>query len=400
MSGWEMVALGQVLADAKSGFACGEAPPVGVFQFRMNNITTEGGLDFSKIRRVPANTRNIDSFLLEPGDVLFNATNSPELVGKSAFFSGYREPAVFSNHFLRLRPDNDRLDGRFLARWLNLQFQRRIFQGLCRQWVNQATVSRDALLALHLPLPPLDEQRRIAAILDQADALRAKRRTALALLDTLTQSIFMEMFGDPATNPKGWPQKTIGDIAAKYSDGPFGSNLKTSHYTSSGVRVIRLQNIGVGEFIDTDKAYVSERHFTRLSRHECMPGDVLIGTLGDPNLRACIQPSWLKVALNKADCVQLRPNTKIVNAHYVCALLNHPSTERMAQDLVLGQTRLRISMGRLRGLKIPVPPIGLQEEFANCIAAVETLKATHYAAIGEVDALFASLQHRAFHGEL
>src|SRR5215475_12026903 len=86
----------------------------------------------------------------------------------------------------------------------------------------------------------------------------------------------------------------------------FGSNLKTSHYRERGVRVIRLQNIGVGKFLDEDKAYISEEHFAALPRHHCFSGDVLIGTLGDPNLRACLQPKRIKRALNKADCILLR----------------------------------------------------------------------------------------------
>lgn len=161
MTAWPTVPLSDALAEAKSGFACGEESEDGVFQFRMNNVNTEGQFDFSKKRRVPRETRNLDVYLVEPGDVLFNATNSPELVGKSAFFSGHEEPAVFSNHFLRLRPQSERLEGRFLARWLTLQFQRRIFQGMCHQWVNQPTVGRESLLALNIPLPPLGEQRRI-----------------------------------------------------------------------------------------------------------------------------------------------------------------------------------------------------------------------------------------------
>jgi type I restriction enzyme, S subunit len=193
-------------------------------------------------------------------------------------------------------------------------------------------------------------------VLDQAEALRAKRRAALAQLDSLTQSLFLDLFGDPSTNPKGWPCKPVGELASKFSDGPFGSNLKSEHYTETGVRVVRLQNIGVGVLLDDDAAYISERHFGELRKHECLPGDVLIGTLGDPNLRACIQPAWLRVALNKADCVQLRPDERVANATYICALLNQPATERMAQDLMYGQTRVRISMGRLLGLEVPVPP--------------------------------------------
>lgn len=179
MSGPAHAALGDVLVEARPGFACGDDVADGVFQFRMNNITTEGQIELSKRRRVPRDSRNIDRYLVELGDVLFNATNSPDLVGKTAYFAGLEEPAVFSNHFLRLRPDADRLDGRFLSRWLTLQFQRGRFKGMCRQWVNQATVNRDALLAMQIPLPPLPEQRRIAEILDKADALRTVSQPTL-----------------------------------------------------------------------------------------------------------------------------------------------------------------------------------------------------------------------------
>ncbi|MGH7870576.1 MAG: restriction endonuclease subunit S [Candidatus Dormibacteraceae bacterium] len=154
--------------------------------------------------------RNWESFQLRTGDVLFNATNSPELVGKSAFFEDCGEPTVYSNHFIRLRSDEKRLDSRFLARWLQLQFQSKVFQGMCRQWVNQATVGRDALLALKLPLPSVEEQRQVVAVLDQTEALRAKRREALARLDELTQSIYVEMFGDPTINPRKFAISKLG----------------------------------------------------------------------------------------------------------------------------------------------------------------------------------------------
>ncbi|MGQ0639961.1 MAG: restriction endonuclease subunit S [Gemmatimonadaceae bacterium] len=277
------------------------------------------------------------------------------------------------------------------------------FSGRLADCLTGATIKHltgQDLARYRLPLPPLREQLRIAEILDKANALRAMRRNALAKFDSLTQSIFLDMFGDPAVNPRGWPVRALGDVARKFSDGPFGSNLKSEHYTEGGVRVIRLQNIGVGEFLDEDAAYISEHHFAKLRKHECQPGDVLVGTLGDPNLRACIQPSWLPIAMNKADCVQIRPNELVANASYVCALLNNPATERLAQDLMHGQTRVRISMGRLRGLEVPVPPIALQREFSSRVATVEMAKEGQRASLAGIESLFASLQHCAFRGSL
>lgn len=251
-----------------------------------------------------------------------------------------------------------------------------------------------------LLLPPVQEQRRIAAILDVADDLRGKRRASLALLDTLTESIFLDMFGDPATNSRGFPSAALGDLASVFSDGPFGSNLKSSHYQPDGVRVVRLQNIGVGRFVDDDRAYISREHYEMLKKHTCLPGDVLVGTLGDPNLRACIQPPWLRIAINKADCVQVRPDPAKANSEFVAALLNLPSTGEMASSLVMGQTRSRISMGRLRTLRVPVPPLGLQQQFDERLSGARRAGERANSAATHMDDLFASLQHRAFRGEL
>ena len=253
---------------------------------------------------------------------------------------------------------------------------------------------------LQIPLPPLAEQKRIAGILDAADALRAKRREALAELDTLIQSTFLDMFGDPVINPMGWPPTSLSAISEALRDGPFGSNLKSSHYVENGVRVIRLQNIGVGEIRNDDVAFISEEHFASLPRNHCQPGDVIIGTMGDPNLRACIVPLALARALNKADCILMRVDMTKVDAIYVCWLLNNPSMVSMALRLVRGQTRGRISLGRLKKLQIHLPPIELQLRFAAIVKSVEQQKASQRAHLAELDTLFASLQSRAFRGDL
>lgn len=328
-----------------------------------------------------------------PGDVLYikdGATTGIAAVNRYAFeFSMLSSVALLRPKAAVLRPE-------FLCHWLNAPLvRRRILGGIAGVAIRRLTLTK--LKEIRVPLPPVPEQRRIAEILDKADGLRAKRRAALTQLDTLTQSIFLDMFGDPGSNPKGWPCKPLGALASKFSDGPFGSNLKSAHYTPTGIRVVRLQNIGVGEFVDDDAAYISEDHFLRLQKHECRPGDVLVGTLGEPNLRACIQPGWLRTALNKADCVQIRPDRGVATAAFICALLNQPATERMARRLMHGQTRVRISMGRLRNLLVPVPPLALQQTFSQHATATKNLADHLSKSKAQLSALFRSLQQCAFH---
>jgi len=261
-------------------------------------------------------------------------------------------------------------------------------------------LNRDDAYEKEIPLYSPSEQKCITAILKKADRLRRFRRYALELSGTYLQSVLLEMFGDPAKNPKHWQIRPLRSIALKFSDGPFGSNLKTEHYTSSGIRVIRLQNIGVGQLINDDKAYISEAHFATLDKHRCLPGDVIVGTLGDPNLRACNLPSFIPVALNKADCVQIRVNPKEATAEYICWLLNLPHTLFLATGMIHGQTRDRINMGRLAELEVPIPPLSLQQDFSHIVQGYNKLRTRQREAERQAEHLFHTLLHKAFQGQL
>jgi type I restriction enzyme S subunit len=288
---------------------------------------------------------------------------------------------------------------KFVAYWLSsLQATRKLISLASK--TAQPALSLTKLKEFPIPLIPFPIQKQIAAILEKADTVREKRRQANQLTEQFLRSSFLEMFGDPVTNPKRWEKKTLGEMSEKFSDGPFGSNLKTEHYTPSGIRVVRLQNIGVGEFIDEDRAYVSETHFQSILKHKCIPGDVLIGTLGDPNLRACILPAFIPIALNKADCIQMRPKKDVCTPEYACSLLNQPSTLAMAFGMIHGQTRARINMGRLRELVVPCPPVSQQAKFGTLVKVIETLRAKQKESEKELENLFNSLMQRAFAGEL
>ena len=334
---------------------------------------------------------------LRSGDLLI--ARMPDPLGRCCVFPGDSMPCVTVVDVCVIRPNQNRVDNRYLMHVINAPHGRR---GIARHMTGttRRRVSRKNLSKVEIPLPPLPEQKRIAGILDAADALRAKRREALAQLDTLLQSTFLDMFGDPVTNPLGWPATSLSAISEQLTDGPFGSNLKTTHYVERGVRVIRLQNIGVGELLNDDLAYISEGHFASLPRNHCRPDDVIIGTMGDPNLRACIVPTSLPRALNKADCILMRVDMTRADHNFVCWLLNNPSMVAMALQLVRGQTRGRISLGRLKELQIYLPPMDLQHRFTAIVESVERQKASQRAHLAELDTLFASLQSRAFRGDL
>jgi len=196
--GWRWVRLDSLVVEGQSGFACGERDPEGVIQLRMNNVDTRGNFVWDEFIRVPADEDTIRQYKLEPGDVLFNNTNSVELVGKSALFTGYSEPVVYSNHFTRLRMDRTQLLPDILVAWLNLQWYRGVFANICNRWVGQSAVKPDKLLALDFPLPPLAEQKRIAAILNEQMAAVERARNAaeeeLKTINALPSALLRKAF--------------------------------------------------------------------------------------------------------------------------------------------------------------------------------------------------------------
>jgi type I restriction enzyme, S subunit len=272
---------------------------------------------------------------------------------------------------------------------------------LLRQSCTGATIphiSKQFLDNIEIPLPPLDQQIRIATILDTADALRQKDKELLATYDELLKATFLDMFGDPKFENK-YHKTTLKDISIRFSDGPFGSNLKTEHYSTEGIQVVRLQNIGVNEYLGDDAKFVGIQHYQNvLKKYTCFSGDIVIATLGSPNLRACIIPQHIEKAINKADCVLCRVNPNIVNNIYVSHLINQPGFLSMAQLFMHGQTRIRISSGQLANMLISIPPLNLQNQFAQIVTNIESQKSLVKQNLQQSEELFNALVQKAFNG--
>ena len=167
---------------------------------------------------------------------------------------------------------------------------------------------------------------------------------------------------------KGWEWATLDDLAigSGITDGPFGSNLKSAHYTSDGPRVVRLQNIGDGRFND-EQAHISSEHYAQLVKHAVEPGDVLVASLGKVLPRACVAPSTLGPAIVKADCIRVRPSD-LVAGTYLMHALNSPSTRARVTESIKGVGRPRVNLGDLRALPLPIAPRSEQERI---VAAIE-----------------------------
>lgn len=383
------ISLGEIVSDARPGFASGEDTPDGIIQIRMNNVTTEGTFDWSKLRRVPA-PKGISELTVKPNDILLNATNSPDLVGKNAVFKEFSEPVTFSNHFIRLRLDERIADSRLISRWLTDQWQRGKFKSMCRQWVNQASLNKDQLLSLEIPFPPLSEQRRIAAILDQADDLRRKRREALEQIGRLREALFVSEFIEGGDYPKS----PLSKVCELITDGTH----YTPTYAEVGTIFLSAKNVTSKRIDWDDVKYIPESlHRELQKRVSPRMDDILLAKNGTTGVAALVDREvvfdiYVSLAL-------LRPGPKIIPS-YLLASLNSAVTASQFKGVLKGIGVPNLHLVDIRSAIIPIPPLEIQRAFSERLSDFDRLEHQHRAHLAKLDALFASLQHRAFRGEL
>ncbi|HEX7516308.1 MAG TPA: restriction endonuclease subunit S [Chthoniobacterales bacterium] len=204
--------------------------------------------------------------------------------------------------------------------------------------------------------------------------------------------------------PAGWTWATIEELASpeanSITDGPFGSNLKTVHYMDSGPRVIRLQNIGDGVYID-EEAHISQAHFERLQKHHIFAGDVVIAGFGENPPRSCVIPETLGPAIVKADCIRFRPHGSVL-PEYMNVALNSDPVRRRTKGLVHGVGRPRLNLGEIKSIVLPLPPLGEQTrivaEVERRLSVVEELEAVVSANLQRATRLRQSILQSAFRG--
>jgi type I restriction enzyme S subunit len=265
------------------------------------------------------------------------------------------------------------------------------------------TLNKDKLARIPIPVPPPSEQRRIAEVLDRAEALRAKRRAALAQLDTLTQSIFLDMFGDPSANPKGWRTAPLAEIAKRGSEGlkrgPFGGALKKEVFVNSGYKVFEQQH-AISKNCDAGRYFISGPKYMSMQAFAVKPGDFIVSCSGTVGRIFRLPPTAPSGVINQA-LLRIRIDETQVGPTFFEALFESVGFQR---SLLGGAHGSGIDnfppMERMRSIRIVVPPLPIQHEFARCVAAIGQLNATHEASLAQLDALFASLQYRAFRAEL
>ncbi|WP_024297758.1 restriction endonuclease subunit S [Methylomicrobium lacus] len=309
---------------------------------------------------------------------------------------------IGTTELVPMLPDPERLDRDYLAYYLK--------SNIFVNWVSSQTagakmprVSMNTFWEHEIPLPPLPEQKRIAAILDKADSLRRKNQQAIQLADKFLRAVFLDMFGDPVTNPKGFKPRLLKEF---YFDentgtkcGPFGSALKKEEYVESGIPVWNMDNINLsGKFIDKPNLWITEAKFEELEPYSIKPGDVIISRAGTVGKMGVVRSKHSKSIIS-TNLIRVRFGCELLPEYFV-SLMTYCKTRFGRLKTGPDGSFTHMNTGILDNLEFPYPPVSIQSDYLLVRnKLLDTLKKAGYSEKLSNDA-FGAISQKAFAGEL
>jgi type I restriction enzyme, S subunit len=315
------------------------------------------------------------------------------------------ELSLISPMYTVFSVDRAKVSAIYLERFLKSPRAISIYSGLGKGSVHRrAAISFERLAELSVPLPPLSEQHRIVAILDKAAALRAKRIEAIAKLDQLSQAVFLEMFGDPVVNPRGWRSASCEDLCRNGEDikcGPFGTQLAKAEYQADdGVPLWGIKHVNA-DFRQATHEFLTAQKAARLAQYSIEPGDLVMtrkGTVGN----CAIYPNDLPPGVMHSDLLRLRVDANVCNPIFLRdQLRTSPLVARQLEVMSSGAIMAGVNVSKLKKLKVLLPNVELQNEFAEVVKrGIESISSGWSQSAQIAQRLIHSLQHQAFAGTL
>lgn len=412
--GWLWSTLGEVCDRPQYGWTtkADRDNTDGLKLLRTTDITN-GPIDWVTVPSCTDEPENVGKYQLNRGDLVISRAGS---VGVSALIDRDPPPAVFASYLIRMRPVG--ADPRYVKWFMQSSaYWREIEEsaaGIALQNVNAKK-----LAAIRVPVAPPDEQQRIVEAIEEqlsrldagvASLQRAKRnlsRMRASILKAAVEGRLSRPQAAPGVVPDGWVTASPEDLAAPVSNalaiGPFGSNLKVSDYTSSGVPLVFVRNIRRRRFDGDDMKYVTPEKAAELHPHEVLPGDLLITKMGDPPGDAAVY-SGTGPAIITADCIKLRPRDG-VDVRYLDISFNSPVIRSQILGITRGVAQKKVSLGRFRNeVRVPLPPppeqAAIVAEVERRLSVLEAMESTLSFSLARAESLRRSTLREAFSGRL
>jgi type I restriction enzyme S subunit len=404
VNGWPTHSLAEV-ADIASGVAKGrrlEGETVTVPYLRVANVQA-GRLDLSEIKEIEVLAGEVAKYRLQDGDILMTEGGDRDKLGRGTVWRGQIDPCIHQNHVFRVRPSPGRLSPEFLNFYMQTPVARAYFLRCAKQTTGIASINRTQLSALPVPVPPLEEQRQIAAILDKADSIRLKRQEFLHDLNDLNQATFVELFGNPVRNERGWPRLRLDQVLQAIDSG-WSPNCLDRRAEPGEWAVLKLGAVTYCRYRPEENKALPPELDPPLEL-EVKQGDLLMTRKNTYDLVAACAYVWdTPRRLLLSDLIfrlRLQQDAPLL-PEYLWGLFTHPAKRRTIQSIAGGTagSMPNISKGRLLAQEIEIPPFPKQHQYARLMHSVYQRERQAQEAVRETESLFGSLIHRAFRGDL
>lgn len=413
--GWRWVRLEEILQDIQSGFAFGKKKITNgdLLHIRPFNIGIDGELNLAQKVYIPSTSIEKSLAQLESGDVLFNNTNSVELVGKTALV---REPlcAAWSNHVTRLRADLSQCEPGWLAFSLRVLWIQGFFARNCNKWIGQAGFNIDAIKATEIPLPPLPEQRRIVArieeLMGRIREARRLREEARRDAECLWQAVLAETFPRPGAElPESWRWVRLGDVAKLFS-GTWGDEITESRNPETVcAKVIRVSDIKESLTIDYDRAPLRAVKKREAERYRLTEGDLVVVKSSGSQAkvisgRAALFTVNTEHYIPSNFTFAVRPYQGVVSPVFLWYWLNSGYVRALIAKRVSTFTYPNLKKADYESVSVPLPPLPEQRRIVTHLEALQerirALKEAQAQTEVELRRLEQAVLEKAFRGEL
>ncbi len=331
-------------------------------------------------------------YVLQDGDILMSHINSETHLGKVARYEKYEgETIIHGMNLLCLRPNKNLVDSRYAFYYLSSEAFLHQIPRITKKSVNQASFNVAALKELTFPISSMEVQQTVADILDKANELIALRKEQLAKLDELVKARFVELFGDPISNPHGFDKVDLSELA-DIKIGPFGSLLHKEDYIEGGYALLNPSHIIDGKIAPDSKLTVSREKYEELSAYRLKAGDVVMGRRGEMG-RCAVVPCDGYLCGTGSLLIRTKGD---VTADYIQKIISFPSFKKAIEDMAVGQTMPNLNVPIVSSFQIIKPPIEVQHSYYAFVEQTDKSKVVVQKALDEVQLLFDSLMQKYF----
>lgn len=401
---WPMVKLGDLSEYIRNGASIKQSSDASGLPITRIETIADRTVNLEKCGYADVAEDEYQNYRLQRSDILISHINSEKHLAKCAIYEDDRKDIVHGMNLLCLRPDCEVAYPKYLFHFLSSPTFLRCIPSITKKSVNQASFTVTAFKDLEIPLPPLTEQKRIAAILDKADAIRRKRQQAIELADEFLRSVFLDMFGDPVTNPKGWEVKSVDEliqegVILQVQDGNHGNDHpKVSDFSEGGIPFVTANVVRGGKIL-FDKCYYLDRSWlTKLRIGFAKPRDVLISHKGSLGFTAVLDSSFQSYIFSP-QTTYYRVNEEKLLPEYLKGYFDSGFFQNLFAKEGIQSTRAYLGITRQKELPVMIPTFSEQMRYVEMIAKYDEI----YRKLADPEAyldLFSSLSQKAFKGEL